>query len=125
MPTTDTEQSLLWRKTGDTIASLPVDAIDLLFADAEEEYAAYSRRVQLQAVVVNRIDELWLSAAREVTYKQNETSESLSDIAKQLKAKLDREQTKLDDMVAAEKPVALRTAVMKKIPTRIKGYPNG
>src|SRR5688572_13343921 len=124
MATTDLEKKLLRRKTDDSLTSFPDEDVDLLFASAEETYSAYSREVQLQSVVVTRIDELWTAAMRDVTYKQNETSENLSDIAKNLKAKLDREQEKLDDLIAKSKPVALRTAVMKKIPTRIKGYPN-
>jgi hypothetical protein len=125
MATTDTEKQILRRKTGDSLTSFPDEDVDLLFADAEDEYSAYTRKVQLQAVVVRRIDELWTAAMRQVTYQQNETRENLSDIAKNLKAKLDDERKKLDEMIENSKPVALRTAVMKKIPTRIKGYPNG
>jgi hypothetical protein len=125
MPTTSTEKKLLRRKTNDSLTSFPDEGIDLLFEEAETNYSAYSREVQLQAVVVARIDELWTASMTQVTYQQNETRENLSDIAKNLKEKLTLAKAKLDELIADSKPVALRTAVMKKIPTRIKGYPNG
>jgi hypothetical protein len=125
MPTTSTEKKLLRRKTNDSLTSFPDEDIDLLFEEAETTYSTYSREVQLQAVVVARIDELWTASMTQVTYQQNETRENLSDIAKNLKEKLALAKAKLDELIADSKPVALRTAVMKKIPTRIKGYPNG
>lgn len=125
MPATITEKQLLRRKTSDTSATLTDPDIDLLFDEAEVDYSGYSRDVIFWAVVLARREELWMASAREVTYQQNETRENLSDIAKHLKELADAARKKLEELVALEKPVALRTAVMKKIPTRIKGYPNG
>jgi hypothetical protein len=116
---------LLRRKTNDSLTSFPDADVDLLFEEAAANYSDYSREVQLQAVVVARIDELWTASMTQVTYQQNETRENLSDIAKNLKEKLTLAKAKLDELIADSKPVALRTAVMKKIPSRIKGYPNG
>lgn len=125
MPTTDTEKKLLRRETGDSLTSFPDADVDLLFSKAETEYATYSHPVQVQAVAVYRIEELLTASIPDVTYQQNETREQRSDIAKGLESKLARAQKKLEELIAKETPVALRTAVMKKIPTRIKGYPNG
>ena len=72
-----------------------------------------------------RIDELLTASIPDVTYQQNETRENRTDIQKGLEGKLVRAQKRLDELLAVEKPIALRTAVMKVIPTRIKGYPNG
>ena len=116
---------MLRRKTNDSLTSFPDEDVDLLFAEAESTYSTYSREVQLQAVVVTRIEELWTASMTQVTYQQNETRENLSDIAKALKEKLELAKKKLDELIADSKPVALRTALMKKIPTRVKGYPNG
>ena len=113
------------RKTNDSLTSFPDADIDLLFADAESTYSAYSHEVQLQVVVVTRIEELWTASMTSVTYQQNETRENLSDIAKNLKEKLALAKAKLDELISNATPIALRTAVMKKIPTRIKDYPNG
>ena len=124
MPTTLTEQKLLRRKTGDTQTSFPDEDVDLLFADIADEYSAYSRRVQLQAVVVARVGELYTASIREVTYQQNETRENLSDIAKALEKKLAREQAKLDDMMLGETYPPVSIGKMKRVPTYIKRYPN-
>ena len=125
MPTTDTEKKLLRREKGDSLTSFPDEDVDLLFSKAETEYSVYSHQVQLQAVAMYRIDELLTASIPDVTYQQNETRENRTDIQKGLEGKLVRAQKRLDELLAVEKPIALRTAVMKVIPTRIKGYPNG
>ena len=125
MVATSSEIALIQRRTGDTAASLGDADVQLLWSEAESNYADYSRDVWKQAVIVARREELWMAASAQVTYKQNEASENLSDIAKQLKQLYDDAKKKLDDLIASEKPVALRTAVMKRIPTRRKTYPSG
>jgi hypothetical protein len=125
MPAQGTEYVLLLRKTSDSETSLPAEDADLLFDEAESNYSGYSRSVILQAVVVARLTELWTEAAKHVTYQTNELRESLSDIAKALEKRLDKAEAKMEELLNLEKGVALRTAVMKPVPTRRKTYPNG
>lgn len=125
MPAQGTEAQRVRRRTSDTDTTFPTDDVNLLFDQAEEDYAAYSRRVIFQAVVIARLKELVIAASKSVTYQLNETRENLSDIAKILAEQLKEEEAALDELISLEKPVALRTAVMKRVPSRIKGYPNG
>ena len=125
MPAQGSEAALLRRKSGDSVTSLPDEDLDMLFEQAETDYVDYSRKVIFQAVLVERKRELLAVARKAVTYQLNETRENLSDIAKGLAEDLEKEEAKLAELISLEKPVALRTAVMKRIPTRIKGYPNG
>jgi hypothetical protein len=125
MPSQGTEAERVRRRTSDNTTTFPDEDVDLLFDQAEEDYAGYSRKVFFQAVVVTRLSELVVSASKAVTYQLNETRENLSDIAKILKDLLEDEQKKLDELLDLEKGVALRTAVMKPVPTRRKTYPNG
>jgi ElaB/YqjD/DUF883 family membrane-anchored ribosome-binding protein len=125
MPAQGTEAELVRRKTTDSETSFPDEAIDLLFDEAETKYTGYSRQVIFQSVVVERLEEIWTESTKHVTYQSNELRENLSDTAKNLKDRIEAAKTKLDELIKSEKGVALRTAVMKRVPTRIKGYPNG
>lgn len=125
MPAQGTEAQLVRRKTSDSDSTFPDTDVDLLFNEAETNYSGYSRQVITQAVVVSRLEELWTESTKHVTYQSNELRENLSDIAKNLKDRIDAAKAKLDELIKLEKGVALQTAVMKKIPSRIKRYPNG
>lgn len=114
---------MLRRRTNDSLTSFPDEDVDLLFEDAESKYSAYSREAQLQTVVVTRIEELWTASITQVTYKQNETSENLSDIAKNLKAKLDMARKKLDEVIYSEQSPAVAIATLRKVPSYKKEYP--
>jgi len=125
MPITSTEAKLIRRKTADTATSFPDEDVDLLFDDAESIYSDYSRDVILQAVLVARLEELWTASISSVSYKENESSENLSDIAKMLEKRKQDAETRLKELISKETPVALRTAVMKRIPTRSRTFPDG
>jgi acyl-CoA reductase-like NAD-dependent aldehyde dehydrogenase len=125
MPAQGTEAQLVRRATGDNETSFPNDDVDLLFDKAESDYSGYSRKVIFQAVLVYRLRELTTSAAKRADYKLNETEEKRSQTAKALMELFEDAKEDLEELLKLEKGVALRTAVMKKIPSRIKGYPNG
>lgn len=123
MPAQSGEAEFVRLETTDTEDSLPGDAIDPMFDKAEVDYDGYSREVIVQAVVVMRLRQLWLVASREVTYKQNETSENLSDMAKNLKPIFDDAKKKLDELVAKEKAPAVAFGKLRKIPKPRREYP--
>lgn len=125
MAATNDEITLILRRTGDTSASFGNESVQLLWSEAESKYAGYSRDVWKQAVIVARREELWMAAASLITYKQNEASENLSDMPKMLKQLYEDAKGKLDELISGEKPIALRSAVMKCVPTRKKSYPSG
>jgi hypothetical protein len=123
MPAQGNEATLIRRKTGDTSASFSDADIDLLFDEAESSYSGYSRSVIFQAVVVARLEELWTAALVQVTYKQNEASENLSDIAKALEKRFRQASAKLDNLIASEKAPAVGFASIRYFPTRDKDVP--
>lgn len=123
MPSQGTEYALLIRKTGDTETTFPSEDADLLFDEAESDYADYSRKVIFNAVVVARLTELWTASTKQVTYQLNETRFNLSDIAKALKDRLDSAQAKLDDLLALEKPLAVGMGTIRKVPTKWREVP--
>lgn len=125
MPAQGNEAELLRRKTADNESTLTDEAIELLFDEAESDYVGYDRKVVFQAVVIARLDELYTASIRKVTYKKGETTENLSDMAKAFANKLADAKKKLDDLIVSTSLPALRTAVMKPIPSRRKSYPNG
>lgn len=123
MPTTLVEQKRIRRKTGDTVTSFGDEDMDLVFTEASELYASYTRTVWLQAVVVMRLRELWLGASRSVTYQQNETRENLSDIPKNLKALWEQEKKALEEMVDAQKAPAVAIGRIRRVPTQTREEP--
>jgi acyl-CoA reductase-like NAD-dependent aldehyde dehydrogenase len=125
MPAQGTEAQRIRRKTADSEASFPGADVDLLFDQAEEDYADYSRKVIFQSVVVSRLKELGAAASKRADYKLNETEEKRNQTFKALMDLIEDAEKELEELIGKEKGVALRTAVMKRIPSRIKGYPNG
>lgn len=124
MPTpTDAERTRARFKTGDDDTSLPNDIIDLLFEEAEEEYPGKTRKVIIQAVNVLRRENLLMQACKNVTYRQNEATENLSDIAKGMAADLEKERAKLDEMVKDEDGPIGYVGAIRKVPTRRREEP--
>lgn len=120
----EVDYARLRRDIGATILSLTDEAAELLFVEAAETYtdaasaAAYTRILGLQGL---------LSASASMTsYKQNESSEEMSDMFKALEKLLAYWQRKLDDAVtvAADAPTsAARFGRTTQKPARIKEYP--
>lgn len=125
MPLSETEYASIRFITGTTEATLPNEILDMLFNVASDTYAAYSRGIWIQAILVSWYQNRVATYRTDVTYKQNETSENLTDIAKGYALDLENAKKELEDLIAAEKTVALRTTTIKKIPSRIRSFPNG
>lgn len=119
MATTAAER--LRRDLGASVAALSDgDAADLLeeagekYSDADTAYA-YARVLGLQGLLS--------SSARLTSYKQNESTESLSDIFKHLKELLKVWEDKTTDAIAATGSGAARFGSVRRKPARIKEYP--
>lgn len=122
MPAQTNEATLVRFKTGDDASSLSTEIIDMLFDEAEAKYGSYSRNVIKQAVIVERYRNLVASSRQDVTYKQNETSENISDISKGYAQDLDREEAKLASMISSEGTPAYIVAT-RRIPSKNRDMP--
>ena len=121
--TTLIEQQRIRRKTGDTVSDFGDEALDLVFTEASELYASYTRTVWLQAVVVMRLEERIIEHAEDVTYQQNETRENLSDVPKVLERSLARAKKQLDAIVSAQTSPAVAIGRLRTVPTRAREEP--
>jgi hypothetical protein len=96
--------------------------IQRLYTRAEEIHGAGSALVEPQVRVL-AIKQLWASSAKLTTYKQNQSSENLSDVFKHLKALLELYQGELADAEAAGTGGGVAIMGLKKTPTRQKDVP--
>lgn len=108
------ERQMLRYKTGHNDQSLPDATLDMLWAQAEADYAGQSQRVMRQAVVVELYRNLLAEARKHVNYRMNQQQENLSDIAKGLQADLTRESQLLAQLLVGEKRPALRTVKLSR-----------
>ena len=96
------------------------DAADLL-EEAGETYsdtataAAYTRVLALQGILA--------SSAKLTTYKQNESTENLSDVFRHLKELLKLWEDKTTDAVAAGGSGAARFGSVRRKPATVREYP--
>lgn len=95
----ETDRKLIRRQTGDDTTTLPDDDLNLLVADAADEYADYSGRVQRQAVIVARFRELRANAAGEVSYSEGGANEKLSDLYKHLDKQTESAEARLQQLI--------------------------
>lgn len=91
---------------------------------AEAKYTSHTREIQLQYAKVLILSALLIAARKRVTYQQNDQRENLSDIAKGLEADLQREQRRLDMLVADEEMPPVAWGRLSPVPSRKKEYPN-
>lgn len=111
----------LRRDVGANSTALSDADADALFEEAGETYGdaasayAYARVLALQGILA--------SSAKLTSYKQNESSENLSDIFKHLKELLKVWEDKTTDAVAAGGSGAARFGSVRRKPARIKEYP--
>jgi gas vesicle protein len=123
MAVTQTQIDRLRRDTGTDETSLPDEDIQDIFDEADEKYtdtataAAYTRVLTIQSLLA--------SSARLATYRQNESSENLSDIFKHLKELLKVWEEKTDDAItaAAGSSGAARFGSVRRKPATIREYP--
>ena len=123
MPSTETQRTRLRRDTGTDSASLPDLEIDDIYTEAGEQYTdsvvidAYAR------VVVFR--QLLAQAAARTSYKQNQSQEELSDLFKHYQGMLKYWEDQLAEAVAAASVSgAARPGKTKRVPSRLKEYPD-
>jgi gas vesicle protein len=117
------QRSRLRRDIGASVAALSDADADALFEEAGEKYtdeatiAAYTRVLGLQGILAD--------SARLTTYKQNESTENLSDIFKHLKELLKVWEDKVTDAIAsaAGSSGAARFGSVRRKPATIKEYP--
>lgn len=123
MSVTQAQMDRLWRDTGTTVASLSEADIEDIFTEAGERYtdtatiASYARVLTIQSLLAN--------SAKLASYKQNESSENLSDIFKNLQALLKVWEAKTADAIAAAagSSGAARFGGVRRKPAGVKEYP--
>lgn len=121
---TETQRTRLRSDIGATITSLPDDAADDIFTEAEEMYTdatsitAYTRVLAIRRMMAN--------AAKLTDYTQNESQEKQSQVFAQLKQLLAFWQSELDTAVAAASTIgAARFGGLRRKPKMVKEYPGG
>lgn len=122
MPASATEAKLIRFNTGRTESQLGQAILDMLYDKAETQYAAYSRDVVSQAVLVEVYRNLVATHRQDVNYKQNETSENLSDIAKGYAQDLEAAKAELNEMIESE-GVSAYIVSTRRIPSNRKDTP--
>lgn len=111
----------LRRDVGANSTALSDADADALFEEAGETYSdtasayAYARVLALQGILA--------SSAKLTSYKQNESSESLSDVFKHLKELLKVWEDKTTDAVAAGGSGAARFGSVRRKPAAVREYP--
>lgn len=111
----------LRRDVGANSTALSDADADALFEEAGETYSdaasayAYARVLALQGILA--------SSAKLTSYKQNESSESLSDVFKHLKELLKVWEDKTTDAVAAGGSGAARFGSVRRKPATVREYP--
>jgi len=95
--------------------------IDALWDDAALLYD--DTRVIRQQVIVDALDGLLADSAKRVSYKQNESSENLSDVFKALEKLRDKHAAKLAVLLESQRGSA-KIAGLKKVPSRDKEWPD-
>lgn len=125
MAATATELSLIRMAIGDTSETVFTDdELQALWTDAAGDYSESTQRKVIRCqVVVDAIEALMVDAAKQVSYKANQASENLSDIYNHLKDLHARHMAKLAEAKRKEMSSA-RTGVMKRVPVRVKEYPD-
>lgn len=120
---TELDYTRLRRDVGASEATLSDEDAEALFVEAAERYtdastaAAYTRVLALQGLIS--------SSARLTTYRQNESTENLSDVFKHLKDLLAIWEGKVNDAItdAAGSSGAARFGGLRRKPAKVREYP--
>lgn len=122
MAVTALEISRIRRDTGTDATSLPDATIQEIFDEAAEIYTDANSALYYTRVAV--ITGLLSSSARLSSYRQNESSENLSDVFKHLQSLLELWQGKLDTAVTLGTVTsAARFGGTRRKPASVKEYP--
>lgn len=122
MPATESEHTLIRYKVKRDESQLSHEIIDLLFDEAEADYLGKSRRVVKQAALVEVLRGLVAEYRTDTSYKQNQTSENLSDIAKGYAEDLAKAEATLEDMLSSETSFGYMAAT-RKMPVSKRDMP--
>jgi hypothetical protein len=126
MSATSDELTLMRMAIGDT-GTPPVftdEELQLFWTDAATVHSvSTARRAVRFQVVVDALETLMADAAKRVSYKQNASTESLSDVFKHLKELHAKHQAKLAAEVAATRG-AMKIGTMEKKPSRLREWPD-
>ena len=121
---TDLQSRRFWADTGTSYDVFDYGDIDDIFEEAAEQYSDDASITAATRVI--GIQRLLASSAKLTSYRQNASSENASDIFKHLNQLLERWEGRLQSAVAASKPAAAaRFGSTRRIPPRIKEYPDG
>lgn len=123
MSATVTEKTRFLRKLNATTADFADTTIDDIFNEMEARYASYSRDVIFAAAKVEGVDNLLMAASKRTTYSQGASSESLTDVFRNLEKMREKFQKELEDLLTDE-GVPIHWGSMKKIPTRTQDWPD-
>lgn len=120
---TETQREQLRLDTGTDETSLTNDEIDDIYTAAATLYDDSGPQDAYARVVVFR--RLLAQAAPRASYKQNQSSESVSDLFDHYKQMLAYWEGKLKEEIAAVSANGkMRWGTMKKTPTRLEEYPD-
>lgn len=119
----EAQKSALRADTGTDETSLPDDEIDTIYTDSEALYTANTSIDAYARVVVFR--RLMAQAAPRTSHKQNQSQENLSDMFKHYQAMVAFWQKELATAeVDAAALGAVRIGQMKRVPSRLKEWPD-
>jgi hypothetical protein len=118
-----TDIARLRRDTGTDETSLPDEDAEDIFDEAGEKYSDSATASSFTRVLV--IQSLLSSAAKMHTYKQNESTENLSDVFKHLRDLLAIWEAKTEDAItaAAGSSGAARFGGLRRKPAKVREYP--
>ena len=121
---TEQQRKRFWADTGSSSAVFDDDEVDDIFTEAAEEYSD-AGVIKAHARVIG-IQRLLASSAKLTSYRQNASSENLSDVFKHLQELLKLWQGKLAAAKAtASSSGAARFGGLRRKPKRIREYPDG
>lgn len=120
---TEFQRSRLRDDIGADATSLPDAEADAIYVEAGESYTdADSIKAATRVIAIRR---LLASSAKLTTYRQNNSSENMSDVFKHLQDLLGLWQGELDKAVTAGSAVgAARFGGMRRKPAAIREYPD-
>lgn len=118
---TQTQADRLRDDVGGNVTSMPDSEIDAIWTEAGEYYSTSGPLTAYARVIAIR--RLLASSAKLSSYRQNQSSENLSDVYKALRSLLDIWQDATNEAVALAGSGVARFGRTGTIPARIKEYP--
>lgn len=97
--------------------------LQIFWANAEAIFPSGDVFIWREQTIVTALDGIMADSSKLVTYKQNSQSENMSDVFKNLRILKAEHVAKIVELSRQSKP-ATRMAVIKKVPTVIREYPN-